>query len=348
MNISIKKFSAVCCLPAAALLFLTISCSKEASTSENEASQRYLEAWMSLNHPTVQPTGLGIYILNDQPGNGAAISDSDEYIFAEFTVTDLDGNISSTTSEALNKQVGNYTEGNYYGANVLVNDKAYTQTGVLEMIKGMKVGGTRTALIPGWLNVTKDYDTAQEYLDNCTGDNAIYTVKIVDKTADIVKWQVDSLEKYVKKNMSGVDSTMYGYYYKQLKAPKDTTSYPDDTTIYINYTGRLLNGQVFDTTIKDTAKVYGIYSSSSSYEPQMVTLNSDYTQITLGSSTTSSGTTGSTVVTGFGYCLSKIGRYEKGVCAFYSAYGYGYSGSGKKIPSFAPITFEIEVVDKPD
>ena len=46
----------------------------------------------------------------------------------------------------------------------------------------------------------------------------------------------------VKTDTTQVD----GFYYKQLQAPSDTTSFPKDTTIYINYTGRLLNGLVFD------------------------------------------------------------------------------------------------------
>ena len=75
----------------------------------------------------------------------------------------------------------------------------------------------------------------------------------------------------------------------------------------------------------------------------MVQLNEDYTEITLGGSSSSDG---STTINGFAYCLSKLKAYEKGICAFYSALGYSYSGSGNVIPSFAPLTFEIEIVDK--
>ena len=151
------------------------------------------------------------------------------------------------------------------------------------------------------------------------------------------------MERYTARMMNDVDSTFYGYYYQQLKEPTDTTTFPRDTTFYINYIGRLLNGQVFDTTIEDTAKFYGIYSSSKTYKPQMVKLNETYTEITLGGSSSSDG---STTIDGFAYCLSKLKSYEKGICAFYSALGYKYSGSGNVIPKFAPLTFEIEIVDK--
>ena len=102
---------------------------------------------------------------------------------------------------------------------------------------------------------------------------------------------VDSLERYTARVMNDVDSTFYGYYYQQLKAPTDTTTLPRDTTFYINYIGRLLNGQVFDTTVEDTAKFYGIYSSSKTYEPKKVKLSENYKDITLGGSSTSDGIT---------------------------------------------------------
>ncbi len=346
MKIPSKTIS---CIASAAAIILAVSCATEPTVPQNDANKRFIEAWISVNHPQAEASGLGIYILDDQPGNGSAIDKEDDlYVFVTTTVTDLEGNVTSTSSEKLAQQIGTFSKGNYYGSTVVINDKNYLNAGAYDMINGMKIGGTRTALVPGWLNVTKDYNTAEEYLKNCSGNDAIYKISVVDKTEDITQWEIDSLERYVAVNMSAVDSTFYGYYSQQLVAPKDTTSLPRDTTIYINYTGRLLNGQVFDTTIKDTAKVHGIYSSSRTYEPQSVTLNEEYTSITLGSSTNTDGSTGSTVINGFAYCLSKIKKYEKCVCAFYSGLGYGYSGSGNSIPSFAPIVFEIEVVDEPE
>lgn len=340
MNIHNKRtaFSAIL-----AAMVLAASCAKEGSSELNADNKAFLDAWMSVNHPYVTPTGLGVYIIEDrQPGIGDIITDDSMYILCEYTSRDLDGNIGSTTNEQTARRVGTYSADTYYGPAWIFNLKSYTQTGVLEMLRGMRVGGTRTAVIPGWLNVTKEYDTADEYLKKCTGENIIYTIHVCDVTDDIEKWQVDSLEKYVTRNMAGVDSTKFGYYYKQLKAPDDTTTFPDDTTFYINYTGRLLNGKVFDTSIEDTAKVYGLYSSKTTYAPKFVTKKESYKNITMAASSSSSG---STLVDGFSYCLSNLKSHEKGICAFYSNLGYGYSGSGNAIPSFAPIVFEIEVVD---
>lgn len=331
-----------------AAIAVTAACSKESTTSRNEDNKLYLDAWMSVHHPNVQPTGLGIYIIDDQPGTGESVTDDDLYLFIRYTATDLDGTIGSTTEEKVAQRIGSYSKGNYYGPTVVINNKYATQVGILEMLKDMKIGGTRTAVIPGWLNSTlsvdDDYSTAEEFFENMSGSDAIYTITLTEKTDSIHKWEVDSLENYTARVMNNVDSTFYGYYYQQLKEPADTATLPRDTTFYINYTGRLLNGQVFDTTVEDTAKFYGIYSSANSYEPQLVTLSETYTDITLGG-TSSSG--GSTTINGFSYCLSQMKAYEKGVCAFYSYLGYGYSGSGKTIPKYSPLVFEIEIVDEP-
>ena len=39
--------------------------------------------------------------------------------------------------------------------------------------------------------------------------------------------------------------------------------------------------------------------------------------------------------------------HEKGTAVFYSGVGYGSSGSGSTIPAYAPLRFDIEIVDKP-
>lgn len=328
-----------------ALLFLMAgACAKEESASQNAGNKRYFDAWIAVNHPGAKVTPLGACIISEEAGTGESVGKEDSFLFARYTTTDLEGNVQSTTEKKLAQQVGTFAQGNYYGEQVLINNVNYTEAGVLDMLMGMKIGGTRTAAIPGWLNVTKDYGSAEEYLDNCTGEDVIYKVTLVGKCNNIYEWETSLLEDYSAKHLNGTDSTKYGYYYMQTKAPASTSAMPDDTTFYINYTGRLLNGQVFDTTIEDTAKVHGIYSSSKKYVPVDIKKAKNHKDITMGSA---SGGSGSTLVEGFSFCLSNLKNHEKGICAFYSSLGYGYKGSGSKIPKFAPVVFEIEVVDKP-
>lgn len=344
MNISRRKIIG---LAGAALLLSGIiaSCAKEGKTGKNDAYITYFQSWMKVHHPEAAPTGLGIYIMDDKPGTGAAISDKDKYILVRYTTRDLDGKVNGTTEESIAKQTGSYSVANYYGDDIIMNDPDQTSAGIIEMLKGMKVGGTRKAIIPGWLNVAEKYDTAEDYLKKCTGTEMVCDLTVSGTYEDIYKWEIDTLERFVARHMAGIDSTYFGYYYKQTKAPIDTVSIPKDSTFCINYTGRLMNGKVFDTTIKDTAKVWGIYSSTKEYKPVYIKKNEDFTKITMASS---SGSDGSTVVNGLSFCMSNLKKFEKGIVAFYSVNGYGAKGSGSAIPKYAPISFEIEVVADPD
>ena len=57
----------------------------------------------------------------------------------------------------------------------------------------------------------------------------------------------------------------------------------------------------------------------------------------------------SSVVSGFSQTLwnmANCGPGTKAIGVFYSDLGYGYTASGS-IPAYAPLVFEVEIVEKP-
>ena len=340
---------------------LITGCAKTVTPGPNEANKRYFEAWMQINHPGIEPSGLGIYVLENTDGDGVEVKE-DGFALVNFKITDLEGNISSYTDTQTAKQLGEYSETAYYGPKFMTTHKTTIQAGLGDALYGMKAGGYKNFIVPSWLMTAQSFDTAEEYLNYYDEDNSssfestIYEIEVVDFTEDISKWQIDSIGRFFSNNsimidgrpadqvfsgMTAADSVSTGFYYKQIKAPVDTTSFPTDTTIYINYTGKLLNGLVFDTTIERVAKDNGLYSASRTYEPVQIKWGEEYSEITMGSE-------GSTVIGGFALTLWQMRRMEKGVGVFYSSYGYQASGSGSSIPGYAPLIFEIEIVEKPE
>ncbi len=335
-------------------------CAKTVTSGTNDAAKRYFDAWIYVNHPDLSPTDLGAYVLEETQGTGDAVGDAstDAYVRLNYTIRSLDGTVSSTTYPALARQLGTYSETSWFGPVIWSRAEGSLYAGVDEMISSMRVGGVKKTVIPGWLLTSSRYDSAQEYLDNVSaGSPTIYELELLETISDTDAWELDSLGRYfasVYPEVSLADSLKYGFYYIQRKAPQTTATsdetdseeesdagFPSDTTIYINYTGRLLNGQVFDTTIEDTAKVYGLYSSSKTYEPISVQYShDDYSEITITSSKTS-------VIDGFSYMVWRMGAYEEGTGIFYSKLGYSSSGSGSSIPGYSPLRFDIEVVDQP-
>lgn len=324
------------------ILAICTGCEKKSTTGANDSAKEYFDAWIHVNYPDLAPTPLGAYVISDTEGTGAALGDGKDYPYVrvEFTVSDLKGNINSTSREDVAKRIGKYNETYYYGPSVWKRSSVYA--GLEESLAQMKVGGVRKVIIPGWLTSKDRYSTQQEYLDKVTGKNAIYEFEVVEAVNDISKWEIDSIGRYVEANCEGLsakDSVKLGFYYLSHSVPQDSKAFDSDTTIYINYTGRLLNGRVFDTTIKDTAVMYGIYSSKNKYTPKEVKYyKDDYSQITLA---------GNKVIGGFSYTIHKMKPYEKASGIFISEYGYSSSGTGNTIPPYAALRFDIEIVDKP-
>lgn len=344
-----------------AATLLLAGCAKTVTPGPNEANKRYFDAWMQINHPGIEPTGLGIYVIDEQEGNGADVTDNG-YALVDYKISSLEGNISSYTDEKTAKQLGDYSITNYYGPKFLTTYKTTIQAGVGDALYGMKVGGYRKIIVPSWLMTAKEFASAQEYLDYYDEDDSpsytstIYELTVRDFTEDINKWQIDSIVRFfgndkvtiggtpadqIFAGMAEADSVKTGFFYKQLAAPQDTTSFKKDTVLYINYTGKLLNGLVFDTNIERVAKDNNLYSSSKTYEPMQINWAEKYEDLTMTSSK-------SDMIPGFAMTLWQMRAMEKGVGVFYSPYGYGVSGSGSSIPGYAPLIFEIELVAKPE
>lgn len=339
-------------------------CAKAPKAGVNDANKRYLDAWIQVYHSDAARTGLGAYILEDTPGTGVSASSADAYPYVRvsYTIRNLAGAIQKTTSEAVSKQLGTYTadekKSPYYGPVVWYRGSDNLVAGLEEQVSSMNVGGRRKIVIPGWLmgvdastNRAVRYDSAEDYLSKVTGsDPLIYELELTEAIADIQKWQIDSIGRYLSHQFgkTAADSTKYGFYYFRTGAPSSEDAFKNDTTIYINYIGRRLDGSVFDTSIADTAKYYGIYSASRTYGACKISWygsDKDYTSITMTLPESSSSTS---VISGFSLGLDQMHPHEKGAAVFISNLGYGVSGSSPSIPGYSPLRFDFEVVDNPD
>lgn len=314
-------------------------CAKDVVETDNEASLRAFTAWVNAHHPDVKDTtGCGIYIIRDKAGNGDPVCDS-SYIFQEYEIRALsDSSIVAYSGDSLAKQLGQYSRAAYYGPNIFLYNKTSIKKGLKDLLNGgnkipaMRIGGERVAIIPASVSPTSA--------------DCIYRIKVVDQKKDIVQWQIDRIEKYMTDHhIEKGDTTGHkGLYYWRDRAREqrrgvtviDTAKFPSDTTVYINYVGRHLNGQAFDTNIADSAKVNGIYDASSSYGPSSVTWSADSTAIKLGSSS---------VIKGFSLTLWHMHPLESGRGLFISDYGYGNSGNNG-IGAYEPLIFEIDIVKK--
>lgn len=340
-----NHFITAICITAA----LVASCAKAVQTSPNESEIRRVESWVKYQQ-TLHPeylwtqTSLGCYILEEEEGTGALIGypSDNPYAYITYSITDLDGNILDASDEATAHQLGTYQRQNFYGPTVLARGVGNAYAGEDEIVQGMRVGGKRKVLVPGWLMTTNRYKDANGYKNTASEvSSIIYSVEVKDIFPNVFEWQVDSIETFLKRNYpkASLDtSEKYGFYFYQLTPPED----PDEIVntsdkFYLNYTGMLLNGTIFDSTYEEVCKDNGL--NRSSYGPTYVTHGESYDMSTMGDSE-------SNIIDGFAFAAYKMKHGESAIAVFYSPWGYKESGSGKTIPPYSPLLFKLDFLTK--
>lgn len=96
-------------------------------------------------------------------------------------------------------------------------------------------------------------------------------------------------------------------------------------TLLIDYTGKLLNNTIFDTTNDSIATANNIRNPQRAYEPYPYIVGRDR------------------FIQGFEFALSKMQEGDKVITLFPSFYGYGTTPQGN-IPANSPLIFEIDLV----
>ena len=331
-------------LAAALFALALVSCAKVHTSTSNDAEKKKIEAWLSVNHPGVGATGNGIYILERKGASGERYK-GETFIILNYTVRNMQGVISSTTDESVAKQIGTFSYSKYYGPKTWQIASNSLPAGLQEAISYMSEGEEMTVLIPSWLMIYEQKKSAEAYFKNIPEESvntSIYTISIENFTNDIIKSQVEELEAFSEKYMGGADSVSYAYYYKQLKAPATQDAFKRGDVVKVDYIGRLTSGKVFDTSIADTAKKYNIYSPSRAYAPLEISWGDSEADL---KTTDSQSVDESDIIAGMRRALWNMKKGERGITAFTSAYGYGEKGSGASIPPFAPLAFDITVVE---
>ena len=326
-------------------------CIENNTVSTGEAAKEYLGLWMEnwnkQNGKDVKPTDLGLYIIEDTPGTGDVRDNDSTWVYALFTIRTLGGAISSTDDEDLAKQLGTYVEGAWYGPKYAATGEGVNYAGVEALMNGMKLGGTRRAIVPSWLLTTSRYSTQQSYLDACTSSTHLdYTVTLVDQTSDVIRHQSARIADFMNTFYPGAaseaiseDATDNGsFWFVSTYTPADAAEREETASMRLNYTGLRLDGQIFDTTDKKTAVDAGIDTASSSYSSMSVSFATNWADMSIGGTTS--------MIDGFKAGVWRM-KYagQKAVVAFTSDHGYASSGKGSYIPAYCPLVFELELLE---
>ena len=327
-------------IPVFAVL-VAASCTKSAGEGSNVAIKRQFDAWRAIHYPDAVEKG-GVYIIEDMPGTGLEWRESLPVTFMTYTLRSLDGTVSSNTDEQWSKQIGDWDQTYYYGPQVVITGEGSSYAGLDAILDGMRQGGTRTAIVPSWMMTRERHDNLDQYLETETEiASMIYTIRFLDQTENLYEYEFRQMRAYASSNWSVSDTLSTGaVFFKSItEFSGEPHEMPTDTTVYINYTGRrMIDNQVFDTTVADTAKFYHIYNPSKTYQPVPISWAEEAADIKMD---------GNSVVDGFSLGLQAMHADEKASFLFGYNLGYGSSGSGSLIPAYAALRFDIEMVPAP-
>ena len=327
-------------------------CVQSNETTSGELAKEYLELWMAKwnkdNGKDIAPTDMGLYILEDIPGTGDLRDADSVYIYAKITIRTLSGTISSTDDEALAKQLGTYTKDSWYGPRFAATGEDVNYAGVDLLLDGMRLGGTRRAIIPAWLLTSSRYSTMEKYLDKCSSTTSLdYTITLVDQTLDPNEYEIRKLTEYMNANYPGAQPSPMPeedeadgsfWFISDVSAfSEDDAREDSETGLSLNYTGRRLDGFVFDTSVEKTAIDNDIWSSSRTYGSLPVVFSSTWSDITVD---------GDSYIDGFKAALYMM-KYpgQKATVMFTSKHGYTSTGTGNAIPGYCTLIFDIELLE---
>lgn len=303
------------------------SCAEDKNESDRSIQERILDAYIKEKFPQAKKLESGLVMIDFQQGSGEELERRDGGYF-EYTTQSLSGDYIETTDEELAKQLGSFSNSNYYGPVLYEMGYKSTYKGLEEVMIGMKIGGKAKFILPPWLSVTGSNGDRWE-----ESANLIYEIELKEVINNIDIWEADTMRRYAAIHYPGLDTLSSHFYFKKLHDAKADSL--ESETVQVRYIGRLLDGWVFDTNIADTAKKYGIYDAENDYNALDFKHSNDIETMEQDNS----------MVTGFCMALKDMSYGDKAFTMFGSKYGYDYTGKDP-IGPYQPLIFWLYIEPK--
>ncbi len=215
-------------LPGLLLLSIVVACEKEYESIES-IDDKNVTAYIQANKLNViEYQDTGVYYEVIKSGTGPDVEYSDQ-VGLLLTIKSLDGKYTSLDTFSVSNRYYEFL--GYFSPEGV-------RTGVKEVLK--KRSGVLRAIIPSRLAFGRNGNG--QIPGNASLD---ITVTVLDKSK-IREYEDAVIKKYMTANsLSGFTKTSSGVYYK-IAEPGTASPITVDSTITVEYTGKYLNGVVFD------------------------------------------------------------------------------------------------------
>ena len=239
MNFKHISFAAL-----AGIMVLSVSsCLKDDSEAQIAEEKRIFENYILTNNITVEPSPTGLYYIETLAGTGQSATEGDwlEISFTGRLVVNNDVVMTSDMQVAKDNSI--YSSGTFYGpARLVLGQISYA--GLNQGIANMKEGGKARLIFPSDLGLGgQSSGSIPAY------SSLIFDIELLKVIPDIREYETSLLMSYLQTNEISTDSTDSGIYIKESVAGEG--DFPDaNDLVTVTYTGKFLNGAVFDNSGK--------------------------------------------------------------------------------------------------
>lgn len=276
-----------------------------------------LEEYVRVNNITVQPSASGVYYIETKKGNGLS-PQQDDYASIHFTVYLLGSEKLFSTYER-----GEPIEFKY--------GSQFENAGFQEVVGMMKEGGKANAIVPSSMafgelgaggGIVPPFSTLYyeiELVDVMTSQewDSRQASREAEKKADMSKKEKDEdalLQKFLKdNNITPTTVLPSGLIYIEKEAGTGTKPVPGQK-VKVHYTGKLIDGTVFDSSIDRGEPIDFIIGRGA-------------------------------VIQGWDEGIALMNEGGKAMLVIPSKLGYKDRGAGNIIPPFSTLIFDVELVD---
>lgn len=280
-------------LPGFLLLSIIVACQKEYETIDVVDDRNVTEYIQQNKLNMLEYQDTGVYYQVVSPGTGTEVEYS-ERLPLIFTMRSLDGKYVSADTFSLGNRYYNYL--GYFTPEAV-------RVGIKEVLKNRS--GTLRMIIPSRLAFGRNG------VGNIPGNASLdLVVKVLD-TTKMAAYDDFTIKKYLDVNaLSGFTKTSSGLYYKIADAGS-LSPITVDSTVSAEYTGKLLNGVVFDKAVAGSPATFSL----------------------------------SGVIKGWKEAIPLLKQGGTIRMILPSALAYGFEGSSGSIPPFSCLDFNVKITD---